>query len=133
MECAKIGCLMKKIRGMRVCSRHRRWNNINFNIRLCEKPGCKQSINNDMDVCQYHKDYVYIEEEICDMPRCSYKKKLNMTVCGYHKRYNNIGKHILSYMIKRIRIINPCCLCGDEMGPQNPRQLCGKTHCYNDY
>ena len=29
---------------------------------------------------------------------------------------------------------NLCILCGVDMGPQNPRQLCGKTKCYNiDY
>ena len=24
-----------------------------------------------------------------------------------------------------------CLECGDDMGPMNPRQLCGKTYCYN--
>ena len=26
-----------------------------------------------------------------------------------------------------------CLQCGIDMGPQNPRQLCGKSYCYNDY
>ena len=26
-----------------------------------------------------------------------------------------------------------CTECGEYMGPQNPRQLCGKTRCYNKY
>lgn len=25
-----------------------------------------------------------------------------------------------------------CLYCGDNMGPHNPRQLCGKSYCYND-
>lgn len=26
---------------------------------------------------------------------------------------------------------NRCLECGEDMGPHNPRQLCGKTMCYN--
>ena len=26
---------------------------------------------------------------------------------------------------------NRCLMCGDDMGKDNPRQLCGKTYCYN--
>lgn len=26
---------------------------------------------------------------------------------------------------------NLCLMCGDDMGPMNPRQLCGKTCCLN--
>ena len=64
------------------------------------------------------------------MPDCSYKKKPNKTVCGYHKKYNNIGRNILTYMIKKLNVINPCFICGEEMGLMNPRQFCGKTYCY---
>ena len=27
---------------------------------------------------------------------------------------------------------NRCSVCMDDIGPDNPRQLCGKTFCYND-
>ena len=26
--------------------------------------------------------------------------------------------------------VNPCVVCGIDMGPTNPRQLCGKTYCF---
>jgi hypothetical protein len=26
-----------------------------------------------------------------------------------------------------------CLACGEDMGKTNPRQLCGKTYCYNKY
>lgn len=26
-----------------------------------------------------------------------------------------------------------CLKCGEDMGQMNPRQLCGKTYCYNKY
>jgi len=26
-----------------------------------------------------------------------------------------------------------CLICGEDMGKTNPRQLCGKTYCYNKY
>ncbi len=26
-----------------------------------------------------------------------------------------------------------CLECGDDMGPTNPRQLCGKSYCRNNY
>ena len=26
-----------------------------------------------------------------------------------------------------------CTQCGTDMGPQNPRQLCGKTYCHEDF
>lgn len=29
------------------------------------------------------------------------------------------------------KLINRCIECGIDMGDQNPRQLCGKTYCYN--
>lgn len=28
--------------------------------------------------------------------------------------------------------INPCVSCGEDMGANNPRQLCGKTYCRNE-
>ena len=29
-------------------------------------------------------------------------------------------------------IKNLCVMCNTDLGPQNPRQLCGKTYCYNE-
>jgi len=134
MECSKPGCLKNRIKSLRVCSLHRQWNDIDFDVQLCSKPGCTYKIK-ERNVCGYHKKYTFNLDEICNISRCSYKKKPNMTVCGYHKRYNNIGNHIMSYMLNNPEYlenleINPCLICGEDMGPNNPRQLCGKTHCY---
>ena len=30
-----------------------------------------------------------------------------------------------------VEIINRCIGCGEDIGPSNPRQLCGKTFCYD--
>ncbi len=46
-------------------------------------------------------------------------------------------KKITNYFKKIIQPYNfktncwYCLICGDNMGENNPRQLCGKTHCYN--
>lgn len=29
-------------------------------------------------------------------------------------------------------MMNRCTSCGEDMGRSNPRQLCGKTYCYNE-
>lgn len=31
------------------------------------------------------------------------------------------------------KLINLCLQCGEDMGEMNPRQLCGKTHCLNQF
>ena len=36
-----------------------------------------------------------------------------------------------NYSYQDDEIKNLCLDCGIDMGPSNPRQLCGKTHCNN--
>ena len=36
-----------------------------------------------------------------------------------------------NYSYQDDEIKNLCLDCGVDMGPSNPRQLCGKTHCNN--
>ena len=41
------------------------------------------------------------------------------------------GGDNFNYFYQDDEIKNLCLDCGMDMGPTNPRQLCGKTHCNN--
>lgn len=44
---------------------------------------------------------------------------------------NNEDNDNYNYSYQDNEIKNLCLDCGVDMGPCNPRQLCGKTHCNN--
>mgnify|MGYP001226093804 CR=1 FL=1 len=54
------------------------------------------------------------------------------TKCDYYynmeQLVDNVLENLESYKLEKK---NRCLMCGDDLGPQNPRQLCGKTCCYN--
>ncbi len=57
-----------------------------------------------------------------------YHKKYRQTlITDYYEVKNNFKKiiHEPVYSYK-------CIICGEDMGPNNPRQLCGKIYCKND-
>lgn len=50
----------------------------------------------------------------------------------YYYNMEQFVDNVLDNLEKyKIEEKNRCVMCGDDLGPQNPRQLCGKTHCYN--
>ena len=40
-------------------------------------------------------------------------------------------KELLNEFMDEQDDMNRCLICGVDMGKDNPRQLCGKTYCYN--
>ena len=66
------------------------------------------------------------------------KNELLMAIFNYQSRsdnyYNmeqfvdNVLDNLENYKLEEK---NRCLMCGDDMGRDNPRQLCGKTYCYN--
>ena len=44
---------------------------------------------------------------------------------------DNTNNDDFNYSYQDDEIKNLCLDCGVDMGPTNPRQLCGKTHCNN--
>ena len=77
----------------------------NVNTKTGKHPGiCK--INNEMDIMYYK----CIKTEGCT-------RTIN----------NKTGKHTGCCEVPE----NRCILCGDNLGENNPRQLCGKIRCYN--
>lgn len=58
---------------------------------------------------------------------CKTNNDLNFDV--KHEQFiNNINKNYTNDDDNE----NYCVICGEPMGPNNPRQLCGKTICFND-
>ncbi len=45
------------------------------------------------------------------------------------KKRKQVKKHWLEATTEEDSEANYCILCGVDMGPQNPRQLCRKTYC----
>jgi hypothetical protein len=64
--------------------------------------------------------------------------KNNSVITNKNKNPKKIQTLITSYFKKKIygydELENTwrCCQCGVDMGPCNPRQLCGKYRCDND-
>lgn len=51
----------------------------------------------------------------------------------YYINYENVVKDFKTILDENIEgLINRCTVCKDDMGRSNPRQLCGKTICYNE-
>lgn len=46
---------------------------------------------------------------------------------------NNEKKNIKIYGYDSSTDCWHCTICGENLGKSNPRQLCGKSFCYNDY
>jgi hypothetical protein len=49
------------------------------------------------------------------------------------KSRNALWMALETEFVQPMVVENPCLECGVDMGSCNPRQLCGKTHCDNDY
>ena len=57
----------------------------------------------------------------------SHKKMIQTSILLYMKPKN---PHIIYGYNEKTNNWH-CMSCGDNMGPNNPRQLCGKSFCYN--
>ncbi len=59
------------------------------------------------------------------------KRKIQSLITDFMKIKDNDKKIVYGYNSETDSW--HCLECGDDMGPHNPRQLCGKTYCYNKY
>jgi len=52
---------------------------------------------------------------------------------GIIKTDNDITDELIGLLIKKYSkgLRNMCVMCGIDLGEMNPRQLCGKTQCFN--
>ena len=52
---------------------------------------------------------------------------------NYYINYENVFKEFKIILNENIEgLMNRCTVCNEDMGRSNPRQLCGKTICYNE-
>lgn len=52
---------------------------------------------------------------------------------NYYINYDNVLKNFKILLEENIEgLVNRCTVCNEDMGRSNPRQLCGKTICYNE-
>ena len=59
------------------------------------------------------------------------KKNQNIEEITNNIQCDNTNNDDFNYSYQDDEIKNLCLDCGVDMGPTNPRQLCGKTHCNN--
>ena len=53
-------------------------------------------------------------------------------ISDYYIDRDKLKQLVINDIIKSSESLkNRCLMCGDDMGKDNPRQLCGKTYCYN--
>ncbi len=63
------------------------------------------------------------------------QKKYRQTLITDYYGVKNNQRLITEYFKKIIHEPSysyKCIICGEDMGPNNPRQLCGKIYCRND-
>ena len=59
------------------------------------------------------------------------KENQNIEEITNNIKSDNTNNDDYNYSYQDDEIKNLCLDCGMDMGPTNPRQLCGKTHCNN--
>ena len=59
------------------------------------------------------------------------KENQNLEEITDNIQSDNTYNDDFNYSYQDDEIKNLCLDCGVDMGPTNPRQLCGKTHCNN--
>ena len=59
------------------------------------------------------------------------KENQNLEEITDNIQSDNTNNDDFNYSYQDDEIKNLCLDCGVDMGPTNPRQLCGKTHCNN--
>ena len=59
------------------------------------------------------------------------KENQNIEEITNNIKSDNTNNDDFNYSYQDDEIKNLCLDCGIDMGPTNPRQLCGKTHCNN--